>query len=850
MTINKFKNIIILAVVMIASINAFAVPAKRVWRTVTLTDGTKIEAMLVGDEHGHWLIDRNGKALDRNEDGTAYYMTDTQFTDRKQQRNKRAKACNATRVKRIESTRALSKNASSSASRQRKTFGEPTHMSGSKKGLVILVNFSDKSFLSSNNQNRFNRMFNEVGYNENGCIGSVHDYFYDQSYGKFDLDFDVVGPVTLSKSHDYYGANNSNGDDKYAGKMIIEALNLVDSEVNFKDYDWDGNGEVEQVFVIYAGTGEATSDKASDIWPHEYTLTEAKVSGDGTGPQYLDGVKIDTYACSNELSSSTQIDGIGTACHEFSHCLGYADLYDTDYSGGQGMMYWDLLDAGSYNGPNDNGEVPAAYTSFERWWAGWLDLTTLTKPVNIKDMPALNDEPVAYKIVNDGYPNEYYLLENRQAKRWDSYTAGDNDGTGHGMLILHVDYNKSIWVDNAPNDVPSRQRMTYFPADNNYGTKSYQSGDYYWSATFDQLAGDPFPGSKNKTSFTDDTTPAATLYNYNTDGTKKMGKPITNISESNGLISFTFMGGKASPSVTNIDVNDPSSFTATWSSVDDAKEYSVRAMPFVKKSISESLILNEGFSKASGNTYTDFSDDLDDYTDNKGWTGYKVYFSTTKGEVKIGSSSANGLLTSPIVESTTGNLTIQIKAKKYNKDNSSIQTWLCDAGGTQIKAIDDYTLSSDYSTKIITCAANEKNTIKFLFTKRGYVDEIKIYDGELTAEDINSISSGSKALVPVQTISGDTITVSGLTDTYYTFTGLTADKYRFQVKAIYSDNSESDWTTPTTVALDVTSIVDIQDFDKPKDQRIFSINGQMMGTNPNALAKGIYIIGGKKYVKR
>ena len=43
------------------------------------------------------------------------------------------------------------------------------------------------------------------------------------------------------------------------------------------------------------------------------------------------------------------------------------------------MMYWDLMDGGSYNGPNDMGEVPAPFTSFERWWAGWMELTELDR---------------------------------------------------------------------------------------------------------------------------------------------------------------------------------------------------------------------------------------------------------------------------------------------------------------------------------------------------------------------------------------------------------------------------------------------------------------------------------------
>lgn len=549
MNIKYIKIITLMAIMYLMAISVFCMPAKRVWRIVTLADGTTIEVMTVGDEHGHWLVDRKGKAL-RIENGEIEYIANEQMSNIKALRTERIVKSNARRMERIKRTRVLSKNAkkakqevlNAKTSSARKTSEKTTSFIGQKRGLVILVNYSDLSFKKTNTLELFNRRFNEVGYSDNGYIGSVHDYFLDQSYGLFDLEFDVVGPVTVSKPYSYYGANDKDGNDKHAASMVIEAIKLADDNgIDFSIYDWDGDGEVDQVFVIYCGTGEAASYKENDIWPHEWSLSEARQYNDGTGALTLDGVKIDTYAVSCELANSSTIDGIGCACHEFSHCLGYADLYDIDYSGGQGMMYWDLLDGGSYNGPDNNGEIPAAYTSFERWWAGWLEPEILDSPQTITNMPAINDTAVAYKIINDAHPDEYYLLENRQAKKWDLYTGGKGDGSVHGMMILHVDYNEKEWTENAPNDDPNHQRMTFFPASNSYGTKTKRSGEYYWSASFSQCQGHPFPGTKENTSFTDSTKPAATLYNKNTDGRYFMGKPITDIKEENGLISFSFM---------------------------------------------------------------------------------------------------------------------------------------------------------------------------------------------------------------------------------------------------------------------------------------------------------------------
>ena len=196
----------------------------------------------------------------------------------------------------------------------------------------------------------------------------------------------------------YYGSNDSFGNDAHAYEMVIEACQQIDDEVNFADYDWNGDGVVEQVFVVYAGYGENYAGSPSNtIWPHEWDLESASGS-----TLQLDDVTINVYACAAELcgSSGTAMNGIGCSAHEFSHCLGYPDFYDTTYSGGIGMSKFDVLCSGSYGGPQNRGEVPCGFTAYERWMAGWLEPIELEHPDDIKDMPALNDEPVAYIIFN------------------------------------------------------------------------------------------------------------------------------------------------------------------------------------------------------------------------------------------------------------------------------------------------------------------------------------------------------------------------------------------------------------------------------------------------------------------
>ncbi len=532
---------------MLITLTASANPAKRVTKTLTLADGTTVEATLHGDEHGHWYVAADGSKYALNAKEQAFRLSDSEFQHRLNARSERFEAANDMRAARMQ--RAVRRNAFG---------GTKTEYVGQKRGLVILVNFTDKRMNSTHTKSFYDKRFNEQGYTDSyGAIGSVRDYFLDQSYQQLDINFDIVGPVTLSNNMAYYGGNDYSGNDKHPCEMVCEAIALADASVNYADYDWNGDGTVDQVYVIYAGYGESQGASSNTIWPHEWALSAGKRSGDGSGAQFLDGVTIDTYAVSCELSGYTGsvIDGIGTAVHEFSHCLGYPDMYD--YNGATTPLNWDVLDMGSYNGPASRGEVPAAYTSYERMTAGWISPIVLDKPCRVKDMPALNDEPVAYIIYNDAHQDEYYMLENRQQKRWDTYTGG------HGMMIFHIDYDANAWAKNTVNADKNRPRMMFIAADNHYG--SYQYG-YGYEESESQRAGDPFPGTSNNTALTDHTTPAAKLFNQAPDGRYFLGKPIERIAEKDGKISFEFMGGFNLDAPVATDATDVTAegFTANW----------------------------------------------------------------------------------------------------------------------------------------------------------------------------------------------------------------------------------------------------------------------------------------------
>lgn len=534
----------------------YAVPARPIPQLKMQADGSMLSVILHGDEIYHFYTTSDNYPLFQSINGSYYYASlkeDSLINSNILAHNINERSGvelkliddNKERcidyILNINCQKRLSHRESGKFENPTRSNGDRNIYIGEKKGLVILVNFPDLQMYGKDPSAEFNRLFNEKGYNDNYHIGSVHDYFYDQSYGNFDLKFDIVGPVTVSREMSYYGKNDAiSGNDKNPREMVAEACRLADPYVNFKDYDWDGDGEVEQVFVIYAGYGESNGAATNTIWPHESILYGIEENN-----FILDNVRIYTYACSCELSDNkgTILTGIGTPCHEFSHCLGLPDFYDVNYNGGFGMNAFDIMDNGSHNGPNSNGEVPCGYTAYERWYAGWLDFIDLNEMERIKDMPPLQDEPVAYRISNDNNLDEYFILENRPRSRWFSFTR--NFPAYGGLIIYHVDYSPYFWKSNKVNTYVNHQRMSIVPADNDYGD-CFENGSkktYYPSAS--DFNGDFFPGEKNITEFTDLShySTGGTLFNSNSDGSFKINKPVTNIKETEGFISFDFMGG-------------------------------------------------------------------------------------------------------------------------------------------------------------------------------------------------------------------------------------------------------------------------------------------------------------------
>ena len=441
----------------------------------------------MGDEFFHYWETKDGRIVSQQADGS-FVVTNEASPDEEQVAARR-------RASRMYQARVRKVGASSMPAR----------------GLFILVSFNDKAFKSSSET----YYKTKLGDATEGAM-SMYNYLKEQSNGAYAPPIDVYGPVTLSHNVEYYGGNNSSGDDQRPASMIKEACQLLDATINFSQYDNNNDGVIDNVYVIYAGKGEADGGADETIWPHQWDI----YSAEGLSCT-LDGKSLKTYACSAELNGDGNC-AMGTPLHEFSHVLGLPDYYVTsktatnypyDYTPGA----WSLMDYGSYN---DNGNTPPNYSVYDKYYLGWAT-PTLLKQNEAKNVTVTTAHNSIYQITGNTSSaaatstNRVWYLENRQKTGWDAYLPG------HGLCVWEVLYSSTAWNNNNLNN--SSVRYTIVTANNL--TRPYEPCVY--STTASSTSGTPFPGTSHITSYT----PAT-------------GCALTEITESSGTITFKYNGGE------------------------------------------------------------------------------------------------------------------------------------------------------------------------------------------------------------------------------------------------------------------------------------------------------------------
>ena len=447
-----------------ASLHADAIPARGTARTVRQPDGTELRIVVAGDEHCRIVRTEDGSAVTMGEDGYWYYAsydiagvkrsTGVRVTPS----NGASAAATAARAIPYGMLRARGAQRRAGVNRVRSEHiarVSPDTKAGSsvKKGLVILAQFPDLKFKFG--REYFENLLNMHGYSYAGASGSALDYFNDQFEGAASFEFTVSSIVTLSKGYAYYGENDEEDQDKRPHEAVIEACRLVDADIDFSQYDNDGDGEVDNVFVFVPGHDEAEGAGENHIWSHQWYIW------DGAHVRVtLDGKLINSYAISTELTYDGSwkeiLTPIGTFCHEYSHSLGLMDLYDTDYedSGGKSTSVWgttSLMDHGNYN---NNGNTPPNYNSMELWMLGLG--TAEPFELGSQTLAPISSQK-RYFIAETDNDGEYYFFECRAPEGWDAYVGGS------GMLIYHYDAssNDTGYSDSQKMNLTAQQRWWY-----------------------------------------------------------------------------------------------------------------------------------------------------------------------------------------------------------------------------------------------------------------------------------------------------------------------------------------------------------------------------------------------------
>ena len=502
-----------------------AVPAKPVPFTHVQSDGTTVTLMMGGGEFNHSLMTLDGLTVARDMNGDYCYTAGGSLSDVRAHDEGHRSIEETAFITAYRNQMTLGAGVSRMPRRSDENATPQVPTLGSPRIPIILVNYFDVKFIDENPVATFENQFNVMDYS---CL----HYFESQSRGRFSPQFDILGPVDLPQTRQYYGGNvyrYGQELDQQLGTMIYDACTGL-TGVDFSDYDNNGDGYVDVVVVLYAGVGEAQAWSAVPecVWPCQWDMNEAYAWGCSTsGPFNLNGVTIDKFAVFNELEgyndASQMIDGVGTFCHEFGHCLGLPDFYPTNGGGAYGMSTWDIMDHGCYL---DNGYRPCGYTSYERHFMGWMDLIDPVENTQYSMTPLVSDDGTAVKVTNDANPDEYYLLEYRVKTGWDEFLSAE------GIMILHVDYDKNAWDNNTPNNNWNHPRMSIIPADNNLSSSTNRY--------------DLWP--QNSDSLTNYSTPPAKVY---TGG--YMNKPITEMTVQDGVASFWYMKGAAMRGDVDVD---------------------------------------------------------------------------------------------------------------------------------------------------------------------------------------------------------------------------------------------------------------------------------------------------------
>lgn len=822
----KLRHLILGASFLLASLPAGAVRAYEGLRTYVQPDGTTVRVKTVGDEFAHYDMTEDGYIVTYDADGFCRFASVTAdgcLVSEGISASVPAVSLNVPeKLTRFDYSLLSAKKAVRFKEINRKRVQTPQNgmglfsmkfpTKGDVRALVIIVEFSDKKCQLQNPRQYFEDFLNKDGFSDYGGTGCVTEWFRDNSKGQFNPQFDLYGPVTLPQTCKFYGGNNVRGDDSDPEQMIIDACRLIDDQCDFTKYDNDGDGVVDNVFVFYAGRGEATGGGVDTVWPHSFELSSV-------GRQIeVDGVLVDKYGCTNEWVDNHP-DGIGTFIHEFSHVMGLPDLYSTDNGHNATPGFWSVMDYGPYS---NDGRTPPSYSSFERNALGWTEPNPLSDPVSIS-LTNLPDSNECY-MIQTPVETEFFLLENRQQTGWDKYLPG------HGMLIWHVDFDQNVWDMNTVNNQAYHMRVEIKKANNIMSQSDAACAGWCW------------PGTSGKTEFTDRTKPSMKTW-----ANESLNMPLTNIREENGIIYLDVAGGTPPVSpVKNLAISDITAdgFLASWDPCENATDYVVTVCEksdvvavedicdfgSLTSSGSAAFEIPEGWTASSQATYIS--------TSNFGQNPPSMKFSDVKG---VPTTLETCEYTSDIYD-----LSFWMKGQSISGSTLDLEGFV----NGEWRNLTSFTPTNTAETVRFTEFPAGTRKLRFTFNKvKGNlaVDDVKVYSGVPNApvEGYDGISTGGQTSFKVSGLDKEKLYLFEVyaTDGTYRTPVVSTDEITLGENGIYTVGAASAVVSVigrTVISADSFSVCDITGRD------VAVVNGAGSVT----LDPGVYIIRAGKSVRK
>lgn len=803
----NIRRIILSAFLTLATITgAWAVKAWPGIHTQQQSDGSLLNYRVLGDEHCHAFATIDGYLLVPDDKGYMRYARQTGrgglmpsnlvAHDLKLRSDNERKELESWGVNNF--GRIYSEQTSKGMRNIKRLPGEAFPTQGNLKGIILLVEFADNSMQEGHDSELFHNLMNEPDCTRENATGSARDYFIDQSSGLFTPEFDVVGPIKLSHRMSYYGANNSQGKDSKPGLMVKEACEYAADSlgVDFSNYDFDNDGTVDFVYVIYAGYAESYGASSNTIWPHASQLS---LLGIGCS---VSGKTVNRYACSSELkyATGTRVEGIGTFCHEFSHVLGLPDMYNTSTTSVDELGTWDVMDQGNYN---NESHTPPSMSAFERMSLGWLELTEIDTPADSISLDEMTQNNVAYRI-STADANEYFTLENRQQVKWDAYHPG------RGLMIMHITYDESAWNNNYVN-AGTYPRYDLVEADGTQGNG--EATDLFPTATNNMFTDYSSPNSLSRSGVPTD-------------------KGLTNIRDNDGVISFTFMKDRLRRPVLEeaSDITDHS-FTVNWNEVEGAIGYSLHIDEQLPDSLNP-LLLDEDFDALTDGSYPksgtdDISETIENFLSGSPWYGAQLY--SCGGYLRIGGYGQSGKLYTPIfnAESSDGVLTLSFDARSYPAKNVAFKVDMVDTTTGDVVSSQSFKANkTEENYHIVFQGAASK--CRFIITtqnERLFINRMRVLKG-----DVDSLC--------VWTVGPKSWDVDSIIATSYTVEGLSAQRtYNYNVTAIAAEAMQSSMPSATcsveTMATS-TGIVGVDNVDLVlKRVEYYDLEGRRIESKPS-----------------